>query len=130
MAPQTFYEQNLSSHATSTDLPVIRMFYRGRVIAQLPRGLEELKVDKRRKRNEQRRRARQEKVAARDESGSETGSDYESEDEREAETMVAMERYKWDRSKVSRGDNLLRARGSTEYFARKPRRNRSAVASS
>lgn len=100
MAPQTFYDQQLSSHATTTDLPVIRMYYRGRLVAQLPRGLEELKTERRRTRNEKRRKAKQVKAAAND-SCSESGSDYESEDEREAETMIAMERYKWDRSAVS-----------------------------
>lgn len=100
LAPQSFYDQHLATTTMSPDLPVIRLYHLGRAISQLPRGVDDLKAERRRKRNERRRSARLAKSKTQATDESESGTD-ESEDERESEQMVAMERYRWDRSAVS-----------------------------
>jgi hypothetical protein len=107
-APSTFYDLNLSIHPTSLDLPVLRLYRGGKVLAQLPRAAEEVRAERRTKRVEKRkereadwRRKRKGKSSA-DEEDSASGSETdESDEEREAEQEVALARYKWDRSAVS-----------------------------
>ncbi|ORY41110.1 hypothetical protein BCR35DRAFT_311377 [Leucosporidium creatinivorum] len=107
-APSTFYDLNLSIHPTSLDLPVLRLYRGGKVLAQLPKAAEEVraerrtkKLERRKEREAEKRRKRKGKSSAEQdesESGSETD---ESDEEREAEQEVALARYKWDRSAKS-----------------------------
>ncbi|KAL8279366.1 hypothetical protein RQP46_008178 [Phenoliferia psychrophenolica] len=84
-APQTFYDLDLSTHTTSFDLPVLMLYYRGKVVGRLPKGSKEVSRDAGRKPK------------------AEESDGEESEDEREVERKVAMERYRWTRT----GDSIV-----------------------
>lgn len=132
IAPTTFYDQSLSIHPTSLDLPVLRLYRGGKVLAQLPKSGAEVRADRKKGRMEkrklkevERRKARAHAEKEESESGSETD---ESEDEREAEQEVNLARYKWDRTAVrSSGRDLCATRAD---FRRLPRRGLSRRRSS
>lgn len=107
-APTTFYDLGLATGPTSLDLPLLRMYRRGKAIQQVPLSEAEARRSIRRKRREGRQADKRTDgiVASESESGGgssdEGGASDESEDEREVAQERAMSRYKWDTSGVSR----------------------------
>ncbi|GAA6030845.1 hypothetical protein JCM8097_008904 [Rhodosporidiobolus ruineniae] len=103
-APGTFYDLELSTSPTSTDLPLLRLYRGGKVVKQAPRGAEEVKAERKaakqagREEKQAGRRSKGKRRKEEEESGSESGSDTDSEDEREVAQEVARGRYRWDRS--------------------------------
>lgn len=108
-APTTFYDLGLATGPTSLDLPLLRMYRRGKAIQQVPLSETEARRSIRRKKREGRQadKRRDGIVASESESGGgssdEDGASDESEDEREVAQERAMSRYKWDTSGVSPG---------------------------
>lgn len=105
LSPTTFYDLGLATGPTSLDLPLLRLYRRGRVVQQVPLSEHEARrVIKRRKRDERRRERKRDGIEdGESESGeSEDGveSDAESDDEREVEQERAMSRYRWDTGAV------------------------------
>lgn len=115
-APTTFYDLGLATGPTSLDLPLLRLYRRGKPVQQLPLTEREASRLVRRKKRADRRREKQTDGIA--DSASESGggsgsgsgeeeegegdSGVESDDEREVEQERAMSRYRWDTSAVSR----------------------------
>lgn len=108
LSPTTFYDLGLAPGPTSLDLPLLRLYRRGKVVQQVPLSEHEARrVVKRRKREERRRERKRDGI---EEGESESGegesedegveSDAESDDEREVEQERAMSRYRWDTSAV------------------------------
>lgn len=110
LSPTTFYDLGLATGPTSLDLPLLRLYRRGKVVQQVPLSEHEARrVVKRRKREERRRERKRDGIedaeseSGEDESESEDDgveSDAESDDEREVEQERAMSRYRWDTSAV------------------------------
>ncbi|KWU43463.1 hypothetical protein RHOSPDRAFT_29688 [Rhodotorula sp. JG-1b] len=106
LSPTTFYDLGLATGPTSLDLPLLRLYRRGRVVQQVPLSEHEARrVIKRRKREERRRERKRDGIedgesesgeSESEDDGSE--SDAESDDEREVEQERAMSRYRWDTS--------------------------------
>jgi hypothetical protein len=106
LSPTTFYDLGLATGPTSLDLPLLRLYRRGKVVQQVPLSEPEARrVVKRRKQDE---RGRERKRDGIEDVESESGeseddgveSDAESDDEREVEQERAMSRYRWDTSAV------------------------------
>ncbi|POY75926.1 hypothetical protein BMF94_1010 [Rhodotorula taiwanensis] len=103
-APTTFYDLGLATGPTSLDLPLLRMYRRGKAIQQVPLSETEARRSIRRKKREGRQadKRRDGIVASESESGGgssdEDGASDESEDERQVAQERAMSRYKWDTS--------------------------------
>ncbi|GAA5972611.1 hypothetical protein JCM8115_002931 [Rhodotorula mucilaginosa] len=104
LSPTTFYDLGLATGPTSLDLPLLRLYRRGKVVQQVPLSEPEARrVVKRRKQDE---RGRERKRDGIEDVESESGeseddgveSDAESDDEREVEQERAMSRYRWDTS--------------------------------
>lgn len=103
LSPQTFYDLELSIHASSNDLPTLFLFHKGKILGRLPKGSEEIKRERRREK-EAKNSGKKDSNGFRnrvEESGSESESENESDGEREVERQVAMARFKWDRSAQS-----------------------------
>lgn len=100
IAPQTFYDFSLASHAGTSDLPIVILFQGGKVVRRLPAGRDEVELEKRElKRVKKADIEGKHKISVEGDNGDESGD--ESEDEREVDGEVAMRRYRWDRSAVS-----------------------------
>ena len=91
-APTTFYDLELSIHASSFDLPVLYLYHRGEIIGKLPGDGEFVKGKRERKPE-----VEDEGVDSASEDGDEG---MESEDERDVERRKGLARMKWDRSSV------------------------------
>ncbi|GAA5914910.1 hypothetical protein JCM6882_008107 [Rhodosporidiobolus microsporus] len=96
----TFYDLGLSTSPTTTDLPLLRLYKAGKVVGEMPRSEEAVKAERRAAKKgmgagktlKGKKGKRQVKKPEYDESGSDT----DSEDEREIAQEVAMSRYRWD----------------------------------
>lgn len=114
IAPQTFYDFSLASHAGTSDLPIVILFQGGKVVRRLPAGRDEVELEKRElKRVKKADIEGKHKISVEGDNGDESGD--ESEDEREVDGEVAMRRYRWDRSaEVIVRDLLLKERSAGE----------------
>ncbi|GAA5824835.1 hypothetical protein JCM11251_005363 [Rhodosporidiobolus azoricus] len=96
----TFYDLGLSTSPTTTDLPLLRMYRGGKVVGEMPKGEEAVKAERRRARRAETgvKKAKKGKKGKGNkvEDESESGSDTDSEEEREIVQEVAMSRYRWD----------------------------------
>ncbi|GAA6009744.1 hypothetical protein JCM10207_004178 [Rhodosporidiobolus poonsookiae] len=113
-APGTFYDLDLSTSATSMDLPLVRVYKAGKVVGQLPMGEEEAKARRRADKRSERRgggKTQQER-----EEESEEGSDTDSDDEREVAQMRGMSRLRWDTTAAGL-EKALRLRERSGLFA-------------
>ncbi|GAA5939108.1 uncharacterized protein JCM15063_004428 [Sporobolomyces koalae] len=90
-ASTTFYDLSLSTTPTSTDLPLLRMYRRGKVVREEPLGeLEATEILRSERRQHKTRRSNSPSRVE--------DSESESEDERRVDQKRAVERWKWDRS--------------------------------
>ncbi|GAA5836735.1 hypothetical protein JCM9279_007642 [Rhodotorula babjevae] len=88
------YDLGLATGPTSRDVPLVRLYRGGMVVAEAPAGEGEAK-------RAVRRRRLAEKEARREGHESEESEEDESEDEREVEQEKALSRYRWETSAVA-----------------------------
>ncbi|GAA5876801.1 hypothetical protein JCM3774_003477 [Rhodotorula dairenensis] len=111
VSPTTFYDLGLATGPTSLDLPLLRLYRRGKPVQQVPLSeFETRRAVQRRKRDETKETRKRDGIEdSQSESGEEedddddggVDSDAESDDEREVEQERAMSRYRWDTSAVA-----------------------------
>ena len=89
-----FYDVGLATGPTSRDVPLVRLYERGKVRVEAPASEGEAK------RAVRRRRLAERKVSKGAEAEAEESEEDESEDEREVEQERALSRYRWDTSAV------------------------------
>ncbi|TNY23864.1 hypothetical protein DMC30DRAFT_410523 [Rhodotorula diobovata] len=87
-----FYDLGLATGPTSRDVPLVRLYERGKVRVEAPASEGEAK------RAVRRRRLAERKVSKGAEAEAEESEEDESEDEREVEQERALSRYRWDTS--------------------------------
>lgn len=97
-AAQTFYDLDLSTAATSLDLPTLMLFHKGQPIARLPVGTDQIV-----KRRKEERRRQKKLTSQSDDADNDNSSDSgaESDDERQVQAEVALERFRWKRTPES-----------------------------